>query len=376
MSATELGFDVLAPLRERVNGNGHAEGNPFEPDVPFGEPDWIGEELPPPQHAQHLIDGAAFVFDEPEQVPALWGSSEQPGWAAGEGLMIVGPQGVGKTTLMQQLTLARVGLREHVLGMPVERDSLPVLYIAADRPRQAARSLRRMVTVDDAEALRERLQIWKGPLPFLLTDRDGPERFRDFLLEREIGSVFIDSLKDVAAKITEDEGGSRINFALQTAIAEGIETCVGHHQRKASAENKRPNKLADVYGSNWITAGQGSVMLLWGEAGDPLVRLDHLKQPLGELGPFDVAHDHERGVSRLHEPPELTAMLHDRGSEGLTVAEAAEALYGSSPSKAQIEKARRLLKKQPLALLVEGVLGAPERYVYNGPKNSSEEWAA
>jgi RecA-family ATPase len=242
--------------------------------------------------AHRLVDGAAFIFDEPDDVPAVWGSSEAPAWAAGEGLMIAGPQGVGKTTLMQQLALGRIGICEHVLGMPIERDERTVLYVAADRPRQAARSMWRMVNVEHAEVLRARLRVWKGPLPFLLSDRDGPRRFREFLLAHDVGTVLIDSLKDVAAKLTEDEGGNRINAALQSAIAEGIETCVGHHQRKASTENRTPDKLADVYGSTFITAGQGSVFLLWGEPG----------RSAGEAVPPQAAARGARAVRRSPRP--------------------------------------------------------------------------
>jgi Holliday junction resolvasome RuvABC ATP-dependent DNA helicase subunit len=46
--------------------------------------------------------------------------------------MLVGPDGVGKTTLAQQLALGQIGLRERVLGMRVETIDRPLLYIAAD----------------------------------------------------------------------------------------------------------------------------------------------------------------------------------------------------------------------------------------------------
>jgi hypothetical protein len=55
--------------------------------------------------------------------------------------MISGPQGVGKTTILQQLVLGVVGLRDEVLGIPIKPvDDRPVLYLALDRPEQIARS--------------------------------------------------------------------------------------------------------------------------------------------------------------------------------------------------------------------------------------------
>ncbi len=100
----------------------------------------------------------------------------------------------------------------------------------------------------------------------------------------EVSDVYIDALKDVAVKLTDDEVGSRVNAEIQEVIANGIELVADHHQRKASADNKKPRTLADAYGSVWLTAGCGSVLLLWGEAGDPIVELSHLKQPAGESG--------------------------------------------------------------------------------------------
>lgn len=43
----------------------------------------------------------------------------------------------------------------------------------------------------------------------------------------------------------------------------GVFTWWIHHNRKASGDNKRPNKLADVYGSQYITARATTVIGLW-----------------------------------------------------------------------------------------------------------------
>ena len=57
-----------------------------------------------------VIDGASFILDAPKDIPAVWGSGGRVAWSAGEALLIVGPSGIGKTTLVQQLVL-RLGLR-------------------------------------------------------------------------------------------------------------------------------------------------------------------------------------------------------------------------------------------------------------------------
>ena len=117
------------------------------------------------------IPGGQFIFDRAEgDAKPVWGSGAEVLWAPGEALMICARQGVGKSTIMQQLALARIGIREPVLfDLPVE--VLPpdrqVLYLAMDRPRQIRRSFRRMVRPEDRKALNERLVIWSGPMPHL-----------------------------------------------------------------------------------------------------------------------------------------------------------------------------------------------------------------
>jgi hypothetical protein len=300
----------------------------------------VNGDRPPLRSGREVQAGGAFVLDVPDDVPAVWGSGDDVLWASGEPLMICGPQGVGKTTLAQQLALARAGVLEpELLGYPVAVDERPVLYIAADRPAQAARSMRRMVTDEQRGELDKRLLAWRGPLPFTITDDQ--RRFADWLTSLGVGTVVIDSLKDMAVGLTEDAIGAAVNMALQEVVARGIEVGNLHHQRKGQ-DGKRPKSLEDVYGSTWLTAGHGSVILLWGEAGDPYVSLSHLKQPASEVGPLDVQHDHNRGRSSL---PGAVDLL-DLAAKGVTVLDAASAIYDtSSPNRNQRERARRRLDK-------------------------------
>lgn len=288
-----------------------------------------------------LVDGAAFALDAPSHIPPIWGSHQEVLWSQGEPLMICGPQGVGKSTLAQRLILARLGIGDlNVLGRVVTPDpGRAVLLIAADRPNQIARSLRRMVTEHDRRALAD-LVVWRGPLPFdITTDTD---RLLAMAQEVNAGTVVIDSLKDVALPLTEDRVGASVNIAIQKVIAAGIELVDTHHQRKATGENKKPNALADVYGSTWLTSGHGSVVLLWGEPGDPIVELIHLKQPGDTVGPLELVHDHLTGAIRAHERATITQILTDAG-RGITVADAAIRMWGPGATRSQTEKTRRKL---------------------------------
>jgi hypothetical protein len=245
----------------------------------------------------------------------------------GEPFLIVGPQGVSKTTSAQQYVLARTGIREPtLLGLPVAVDPRPVVYLAMDRPRQIVRSFRRMVSEADREVLDERVRFWFGALPFDVVQT--PEAMLPWLLTEfgDVGMVVVDSYKDLAAGLSSEETGQAVNAASQAVVAEGIEWVGLHHHRKAQATNKAPRALSDVYGSVWLTAGAGSVLMLWGEPGAEIVQGVHLKQPAEIVGPLTIAVTHPTGT--------VAAILSVAGTDG--DGDAADAAGQLSERQAQI----------------------------------------
>jgi replicative DNA helicase len=286
------------------------------------------------------VDGAEFVTGD-ANLKSVWGDADNVLWASGEALMVVGPTGVGKTTVAHQLVLHRMGLRAGpLLGLPVDVDpDCVVLYLGMDRPKQAARSLARMVNADQHDELRRRLVVWKGP-----PERDlarYPEELLAMARDHGAGLVVIDSLKDAAVRLTDDETGALWNRAVQTCLAEGVEVLVLHHQRKSQAGSK-PKAIDDVYGSTWITAGAGSVVLLWGSPGDPTVELVHLKQPAALVGPLKIEHDHRTGTSTIANEFDLLAALRS-SSHGLSGPEAARLWFGADPNESQRRRTKRTL---------------------------------
>jgi replicative DNA helicase len=315
------------------------------------------------QHLQHqasadrgqtdprMISAGTWLFDHPDTVDALWGTGDDVLWARGETLLIAGPSGVGKTTIGQQLALARLGLaKPDLLNLPIEPAERG-LYLAMDRPAQARRSLRRMLSEADRPRVEQALTVWKGPPPqqvianprvlLELAHRAGL-RPGDF--------VVVDSVKDVAIGIAKDDVGSAVNMALQELLAADIDVLALHHIRKAdhASAGKEPATIDELYGSSHIVNGAGSVISIWGAPGDPIVSFKHMKQPASPLGPWRLIHDPDHGRTRIWHEVDLLQLVRGTGTAGLTAQAAAHTLYAvvdGKPTQSQQEKARRRLEK-------------------------------
>jgi replicative DNA helicase len=303
------------------------------------------------------VRGGEFLFGADADLEPIWGSPEQTLWAAGEAVMIHGPQGTGKTTLAQQLVKGLLGLQPEVLGFAVVPNRKKVLYLAMDRPRQAARAMKRLYTActeKERAVVDDRLVVWKGPLPAPLLSH--PALLRDLARQFGCDVIVVDSLKDAVAKLSDDEHGSNYNTAIQMCLVAGIQVCDLHHPRKASADNaSKAKSVDDIYGSTWLTAGHGSIVNLWGKTGDLVVELSMLKLVNDDVGLLSVVHDHEAGVSQVQEQFDMLQTLVQRGS--LTAA-AAAALMVDGPKANDVEKARRRLRQLVKAGLADEEAGA------------------
>jgi hypothetical protein len=300
--------------------------------------------------AARIHDGATFLLDIPPTPPALWGKGEDILWARGEALMIAGPQGVGKTTIAGQLLRAVVGLPGDVLGFPVEPCMRRVLYLAMDRPEQARRNLARMFAADADEVPRDYLadamRFWAGPPP--VDFAIDPEGLIGLARQHSADVVFIDSLKDAAVGLSKDEIGAGYNRARQLALAEGVQVVELHHTVKSGADGGKPNNINGIYGSTWLTTGCGSIVLLWGDPGDPVIDFTHLKQPMNEVGPLKILHNRETGLAELYhdEDTDVLALARRCASTGISATEAARCQFSTEkPTRAQVEKARRNLHR-------------------------------
>lgn len=315
----------------QVSGGSH--------DVASGEPTTA-------QRPRQLVDGGAYIHGARPDVPALWGDGDDVLWAKGEPTIITGPTGTGKTTLGTCVIAGRLGLLPEVLGYPVKPGSRKTLVLAMDRPAQIQRAMARLLRQWPEDVLNERLVVWQGPPPMDLGRH--PLMLYQLAELADADTVVIDSLKDAALKLSDEETGQGLSRAMNYCVSNGVEVLAYHHQTKRSGNaTGKPNTLADVYGSSWITAGAGSVILLWGSAGDLVVELSHLKQPAGDVGPLHIGHDHTAGRTFLYEGMGDRESLLDLLASGpQTASTVASWLHGDDASNpSTVAKMRRRLDK-------------------------------
>ncbi|MFP1155539.1 AAA family ATPase [Mycobacterium sherrisii] len=329
---------VYRPLALVADDAEPEDSQPAQPESP---------EVPTrPAEPDNAVDGGSFILDAPEGIPAIWGRGTQVLWPKGEALMIAGGQGLGKTTLAGQLVGGLLGLgNDPVLGLPVTDLGCKILYLAMDRPRQIARSLRRQFGPADRDILSERLVVWEGPPPRDLAANPA-------LLARMggyygAGVVIVDSLKDAAVRLSEDAVGAQWNRARQHLLAQGCQLLELHHTTKRGPAGAPITGVADIFGSTWLTSGCGSIILLSGEPGDPIVSFRHVKQPAEEVGPFQLLHDQTAVHLAIDFQVDLVELIRHAGVDGLTAKDAACAITGKDkPSAAEVEKARRRLNQK------------------------------
>ena len=241
------------------------------------------------------VNPDSFVFDTPDEVPALWGTDgKKVLWAKGQGLLVLAPQGVGKTTLALRLVEGMLGLSDSVLEMPIVRAEKNVLYAAMDRPTQISGAMKR-VFWRHGRVLHERgLRILTGP-----PSRDlgrNPEFLLDVCLEMDAGVVFIDSLKDGVVGLSNEEVAQGWNKAVQLCLREGVDICVLHHPpKRAGSDPEKVMDNDDSYGSVWLSAGMGSVVQLWAKADSSYVEFTQTKFPVGRMAGMLLRRDNSEG---------------------------------------------------------------------------------
>lgn len=205
--------------------------------------------------------------------------------------LLSGPPGVGKTQFaldFSQRAALGQNFLERNIGKPRRIGFLSLEMGHADL-KFFAELQGKSYNKEELDMLEENLRFLPLGEPLYLNKEQPREALEEWIYEEKLEGVVIDSLGSTTEQELSQESDVKtiMDFNDRLRQRHNVFTMFVHHHRKASGDNKKPNKLADVYGNQYITARATTVFCLWDGSNDttltgiPLkVRLSKKPDPL------------------------------------------------------------------------------------------------
>jgi len=256
------------------------------------------------------------------------------GWIQKNGYgLLTGLSGVGKTQFSLDMAM-HLATGTDFLGRKVERPiRMGFLSLEMGGPDLQVFSSNQATgwNKDQLDMMEENLIMEAVGEPIYMDTPSGREIVEQWIGDNKLEGVVIDSLgSSVAGELSSEAPAKAImdwNDHLRQTF--DVFTWFLHHHRKPSGDNKKPNKLGDVYGSHWITARATTVSCLWDfGAGNTLqviplkIRLSGDKQPffvrrLENLQFTKTDHAEIEVQPKIQKEIEVVTPFKDQGMQGL-----------------------------------------------------------
>jgi AAA domain/RepB DNA-primase from phage plasmid len=182
-------------------------------------------------------------------------------------LLLTGPSGVGKTQWSLRWAI-HLALGRDYLGFSINKPR-KIGFLSLEMAHADLKYFLAIMAKDysdeDKALLETNLILVPYGEPIYFDNKEGQQQVIDIIEATGVEGVFIDSTgSTTSGGLSNEDTVKRImdfNDSLRKRM--GVFTWYIHHMRKASGDNKKPNKLSDVYGNQYLVNRATTVMCLW-----------------------------------------------------------------------------------------------------------------
>jgi hypothetical protein len=202
-------------------------------------------------------------------------------------MLLAGPPGVGKTQLALNFAYGLASGTE-TLGIGAA-DPCRVLFVSCEMGPVDLKYFTDQMAPryeEHNELLQENFLILPLGEPLYINTPQGQTQLRRLAETLKLDGIIFDSLGSATTKSLSDEEATRslLDFNDRFRKDMGVFSWFIHHNRKATENNKEPSGLADIYGSQYITARATTVISLWPQK-HGVLKVRELKKRLAPEGP-------------------------------------------------------------------------------------------
>jgi hypothetical protein len=239
--------------------------------------------------------------------------------------LICSEPGVGKTQMMMNLAMHSALAKPFIGWLPTRRQKSIFfsLEMGPSKLGHFAREMAGAYNEDEVQILERNFLVAPIGSAINLHGVEGRGFIESLLDEYRPDAIYIDSLQRVLVKDLSDDEHVRAFFAYVESLTSryGIHCFLVHHNRKRQGDNKKPVNLADVYGSQFITALCDGVFTLWEDREKKEIEVYNPKNRMGEaLDPFKIKRVEHLQFIKLSKE-ERTQSIDDKLREGSPLGE-------------------------------------------------------